>query len=376
MKICISANHMLWSAALGGHAWVFLNWALGLQARGCDITVLEKAGRRKEPSILRERLAALGLHAGICFLPEDDASDTSPPGVKPFDSVVAETDLFLNFRYTLSREIVSRFRRSALVDIDPGLLQMWIHGGNIAPARHDIYFSVGETVGQPGARFPDCGIRWHFIPPPVYLPAWPVTKAPDAAPYTTVTNWWGEYEVFDGKMINNEKRTNFIEFMELPSRTQATLELAIYQEQDNNPDIPMLNAYGWRTRPASEVSGTADEYRRYIQRSRGEFSCVKQSCIHLANAWMSDRTICYLASGKPAVIQHTGPSRFLPDAEGLFRFRNLQEAADHLAAAEADHDHHGRRARALVEEHFDAEKLMGRMLSRALSVKARGAKHP
>jgi len=87
-----------------------------------------------------------------------------------------------------------------------------------------------------------------------------------------------------------------------------------------------------------DVSATPEQYRAYIQGSRGEFSCVKPYCIQFANAWISDRTLCYLASGKPAVVQHTGASRFLPDAEGLFRFRSMDEAVRALAAVEADYE--------------------------------------
>jgi len=114
------------------------------------------------------------------------------------------------------------------------------------------------------------------------------------------------------------------------------------------------------------VSATPEEYRSYIQRSRGEFSCVKGCYVQFANAWVSDRTICYLASGKPAVVQHTGPSRFLPDAAGVFRFRSMDEAVRALAAAEADYARHSRLARALAEEYFDGCRVIARVLERAL----------
>ena len=121
------------------------------------------------------------------------------------------------------------------------------------------------------------------------------------------------------------------------------------------------------------MSSTPDDYRAYVRRSRGEWSCAKPSNVALETAWVSDRTLCYLASGRPAVVQHTGPSRILPDAEGLFRFRSLDEAARALAAAEADYELHCRRARALAEEHFDARRVVARVLERALERGARSA---
>jgi glycosyltransferase involved in cell wall biosynthesis len=74
-----------------------------------------------------------------------------------------------------------------------------------------------------------------------------------------------------------------------------------------------------------------------------------------------------MAMGKPAVVQYTGPSRFLPDADGLLRFRSFEEAVQALQAAEADYARHGRQARALVEEYFDAEKVLRRVLERAIT---------
>ena len=114
------------------------------------------------------------------------------------------------------------------------------------------------------------------------------------------------------------------------------------------------------------MSSTPWDYQRYLQGSRGEFSCAKPSTVRMQNAWVSDRTLCYLASGKPAVVQHTGPSRLVPDAAGLFRFHTPDEAARHLDTAAADYERHSRLARALAEEYFDARRVTASVLERAL----------
>src|SRR5207244_8204011 len=127
-----------------------------------------------------------------------------------------------------------------------------------------------------------------------------------------------------------------------------------------------LEQRGWKVRHAWDVPSTRGQYRYYSQQSRGEFSCAKPSCMLHQNAWISDRTLCYMASGKPAVVQHTGPSRFLPEAEGLFRFRTMDEAVRAFAAVEAEYERHCRLARALAEEYFDGRRVVGRVLERAL----------
>lgn len=128
----------------------------------------------------------------------------------------------------------------------------------------------------------------------------------------------------------------------------------------------MLQRHGWRIRHASEVSSTPEMYRSYIQRSRGEWSCVKPSCVKLQNGWVSDRSLCYLASGKPVVMQDTGPNPYLPSGEGLFRFRTPRDAVAALAAANADYETHCRAARQIAETYFDARQVAERILTVAL----------
>jgi hypothetical protein len=242
--------------------------------------------------------------------------------------------------------------------------------GSLSVPQHDLYFTIGETVGQPGAQFPDVGLKWHYTPPPVYLPEWPPVQADAMAPYTTVSHWWdgtGGWVEVQGELRNNEKRTAFLDYLDLPSRTSTRLELALGLAPSDEEESRLLEERGWKIRHAWTVSSEPELYRAYIQQSRGEFSVVKPSCVWLSNAWISDRTLCYLASAKPAVIQHTGPSRFLPDSEGLLRFRTLEEAARALSAVEADYERHCRLARELAEEHFDAQKVVGRVLERALA---------
>jgi glycosyltransferase involved in cell wall biosynthesis len=122
-------------------------------------------------------------------------------------------------------------------------------------------------------------------------------------------------------------------------------------------------------RDSREVAGSPDAYRSYVQASRGEFSCAKPSCMEFRNAWVSDRSVCYLASGKPIVVQDTGPSNYLPDGEGIFRFSSIPQAAAALDAIESDYQRQCDAARALAETYFDA----GRVIEHALNAVLRRA---
>ncbi|HVH66762.1 MAG TPA: hypothetical protein VM716_02765 [Gemmatimonadales bacterium] len=385
LTVCLAPANTVGYPQGGGHLWVYLNWALSLRAAGCRVLWLEGIDPAvRDPAVARRRrwrggdvrTCITNLQARLESYGLDDALALYSSGEEPLPAELTlgtrdldgatGADLLLNLSHALPEAVVRSFRRSAFVDTDPGLFQVWMTTGDICVAPHDIYFTIGETVGTPAARFPDCGLRWHYTPPPVYLAEWPVVPAAAEAPYTTVTHWWGGTFEFRGTTFSNEKRIAYLQYAELPSRTAAKLELAVCLGQHFDEWRERLGAQGWGVREAWDVSATPGQYRAYIQASRGEFSCVKPYCVQFANSWTSDRTICYLASGKPVVVQHTGPSR-LPEDAGLFRFRSIDEAVRALAAVEADYERHCRLARALAEEHFDGCRVVRRVLERALA---------
>jgi len=384
LTVCLAPANTIGYPQGGGHLWVYLNWALALRAAGCRVIWLEgvddavddgSVARRRRwrgrdvgecVAALKAHLARFGLADALALYSingEPLPDDLAAAGLDL--DAAADADLLLNLAHALPAAVVRRFRRSAFVDTDPGLLQVWMTTGDIRVAPHDVYFTIGETVGTPEARIPDCGLRWHYTPPPVFLAEWPVVPADPASSYTTITHWWGGTFEFRGMTFSNDKGAAFLEYARLPSRTSAKLELAVCLGEHYEEWRARLEPQGWHIREAWDVSATPDEYRGYIQRSRGEFSCVKRCYVQFANAWVSDRTICYLASGKPAVVQHTGPSR-LPDAAGLFRFRSIDEAVRALVTIEADYERHCRLARSLAEEYFDGCRVVGRVLERAL----------
>jgi hypothetical protein len=372
LTVCLAPARTIGYPQGGGHFWVYLNWALALRALGCRVIWLEgfePAGDEAPEQLetLAARLEPYGLARSLALFSLDDRPLPTDVAARCLDlGAAAEADVLLNLWHSLPPQVVARFRRSAFVDTDPGTLQLWMTNGRIRVAPHDMYFTVGETIGTPAARSPDCGLRWRYTPPPVFLPEWPATTPDGAGPYTTIAHWWGGELEFEGMTFSNEKRATFLKYAELPSRAPAELELAVNLGSHYDKWRDRLEPLGWRVREAWDVTSTPEHYRGYIQRSRGEFSCARPGYVILTTSWISDRTVCYLASGKPAVVEHTGPSRFLPDAEGLFRFRNLEEAAQALSAVEADYERHCRLARGLAEESFDGVRVVTRVLEQAL----------
>jgi hypothetical protein len=364
-RVVVATVRLLEFPEGGGHFWVYMQYVHALRRLGCEVLLLDSFVWSDETpdaarlAQLRERLSRYGV--------ADVAVATAERTPRPAE-LLDGADLLLNFNYALAPALVAQARRSALVDIDPGLLQLWIGDGLIAPARHDVYFTTGETVGTSACRVPDCGLPWVRIRPPVALELWPFAYAPDAEAFTAVSSWWGtgDYVGDASDFYDNTKRAAFFRFVDLPRLTAQPLELALFLADGDGRDRSMLERRGWRVRHSQEVAGGPEEYRAYIQRSRGEFGWAKASCARLQNAWVSDRSLCYLASGKPVVVQHTGPSAFLPDAEGMFRVHTAEEAARALDAVAADYERHCRAARALAEQHFDANAVVERMLEAAV----------
>jgi hypothetical protein len=350
-----------------GHFWVYMQYAQALQRLGCDVYLLDsstwsdEAPDERRVREFHDRMARYGLKDRVLVAANGD-------GHAELSDVLDGVDLLLNFNYHLDQDVVSAVGRSALIDIDPGLLQFWISRGFISPAAHDLYFTTGETVGDPSSPIPDCGLGWLRTRPPVCLDLWPYTFDAGARTFTTVSSWWGErdYVGDPDSYYDNTKRTAFFEFVDLPRHTDQPLELALFLAESDELDRRSLEDRGWRVRHSPEVAGSPEQYRAYVQRSRGEFSWAKASCMKFQNAWISDRSLCYLASGKPVVVQHTGPSSFLPDGEGIFRFRTPADAAHAFEAINDDYERQCLLARGLAEEHFDAETIVSSILERAL----------
>ncbi len=141
-------------------------------------------------------------------------------------------------------------------------------------------------------------------------------------------------------------------------RRAANQPIEIATNLSGGPDYERAIAGGFTITPVVPMSLDIDAYREYISGSRGEFTVAKDIYVRPRTGWFSDRTVCYLAAGRPVVTQRTGFEKFIPTGAGLMGFDTPDEAVDAIAQINADYLRHARAAREIAVEYFDAVKLL------------------
>jgi hypothetical protein len=254
----------------------------------------------------------------------------------------------------------------AFVDVDPGLTQMWAQTSDMGFDRHNLFYTVGQNVGSESFLVPTPGIGWKPLCPPVVLDQWPATIDESRLAFSTVGNWIGKQgAVFAGRQYVGRKDEEFMRFLGLPQASGQQFELALWIDPEQHVALEALCRHGWRVLNPCVHAGDPFAYREFIQSSRGEFSVAKKSYVETKSGWISDRTACYLASGKPALVQSTGIEDKLPTGAGLLTFRDMAGALAGLEAINRDYQFHCHRARQLAEAYFDSERVLRQILTDA-----------
>jgi hypothetical protein len=140
------------------------------------------------------------------------------------------------------------------------------------------------------------------------------------------------------------------------------MALAIHSE--DGADLELLRGNGWSIRNPRRVVPDPAAFRKYVQQSGAEFSVAKGIYVTTGSGWFSDRTVRYLASGKPALVQDTGFSDTYPVGEGLLAFDDMNGAVDGAEQIAGDYAKHCRAARRLAEHYFDSDKVLGELVDR------------
>jgi hypothetical protein len=366
--------------AIGGHAWAEMQYLAGLQALGHDVYYLEECGEESwvynwdteatttelgyPAAYVRDCLEPLGLKGRWIYRAGEESEGM---GLGEFQDVCSEADLLIirALPITCWRPEYDRPRRRIYIDADPGFTQVSLLNGDTELAdtveRCERLFTFAQRIGAGDCIFPTGGRRWLKTLPPIALAHWPYAAGGPATHFTSVMNWRGFRDVVHEGVLYGQKDREFPKFLDVPRSTPQPFRLATTGDPPVN-----LAEHGWEVVPGWVPSRTPWSFRTFVQESRAEFGVAKHGYVRMRGGWFSDRSVCYLASGRPVVVQDTGLDDWLPTGEGVVTFRDPPEAVRAVEAINADYERHRRAARRLAERVFAAEQVLPPLLDAAL----------
>ncbi len=359
---------------VGGVTWCALHYLAGLKRMGYDVFYLEDTGEcaydpitnglATDPSYsvryLARHLAMVGLEDAWVYV--DYRGKYHGKSREEVVGICADADAMLNLSGGCwhARPEYDRLRK-VFIDTDPGFTQR-----AIVETKEDWYraffgsqdalFTFALNIGAPTCRIPPTALAWQPTIQPLVLDFWPAVSVEPGAPWTTIMSW--RIENFG---MSKGKGAEVMRMADLPRKIGEPVLLAIAGQ----PPAELLRSRGWSVTDGVSASIDADAYRRFIQRSRGEIGFAKSMYVETRSGWFSDRTECYLATGRPAIARDTGFPDVLPCGEGLFAFTGEEDIVAAAAAVAADYGRHSRRAREIASEYFSAEKVLRSLLERA-----------
>jgi hypothetical protein len=400
---------------LGGVTWDYLQYVVGLDWIGHDVYYFEDSGQYPynldggksgedwvvyDPTLnvtyLNRVLSRYNLGDKWAYRFPIKSEWYGLPAEKR-DEIINSADLLINVSGTLETpENYRQIPRLVYIDSDPVFTQIKLklpagqEDFQRRAACHDVFFSFGECLP---AKVPITNYDWRPTRQPIVLSEWAqpsLTKFRDV--YTTVMSWTSYKPLTYGNQTYGQKDIEFKRFIELPKLVDTVkLEVALGKVQHGNwetrdknlspamqelirsrPQISpseLLTETGWQIVDATEKLNDLDSYRDYILSSKAEWSVAKNAYVLGQTGWFSCRSACYLASGKPVVVQDTGFSSVLPVGDGILPFRNLEEATSAIRQIEKNYNHHSKAALDIARQYFDSDKILTSLVDEAINAK-------
>jgi hypothetical protein len=366
---------------LGGVTWDYFQYVLGLARLGHDVYYLEDTGQwpynpgeggvskgcEFNVEYLARLMSRFGLAEKWAYRFPWQSQWFGLSEAQRLD-VIRSADLLINVSGTLERpEDYRQVRRLAYIDSDPVFTQVKLARGQTDFRTlidiHDVQFSFGEHLS---AAVPDTGHYWRPTRQPVVLSEWH-PSTPYRNMFTTVMNWTSYNPVVYNNQTYGQKDEEFLRFLELPGLVAPIrFEIAVNQGKTRRTPHALLAYKGWNVADPAVVCPDLDSYRQYIESSKAEWSVAKNGYVVGQPGWFSCRSACYLAAGRPVIVQDTGFGSVLPVGEGLLSFTTLEEAVAAIREVDADYARHAKAARAIAETYFDAALVLTRLVNEAL----------
>jgi hypothetical protein len=278
--------------------------------------------------------------------------------------VSKEADVLVNLSGRLTDpELIGPIPIRVYVDLDPGFTQVWhTQSIDLGFAQHTHFVTVGLSIGLPGCHVPTCDVQWLSSLQPIVLQSWPHDTPVTRDAFTSVANWRGYGSVEHDGVFYGQKAHSVRQYIDLPLLTAEQFHVALAIHPDERRDLAELGANHWVLLDPQRVCRSPRAYQQFVRTSKAELGMAKSGYVVARTGWFSDRSICYLACGRPVVAHDTGFSQFLPTGDGLLTFTTSEDARDGVDRVARDYAHHARRARTIAEEYFDSDAVLDRVL--------------
>ncbi len=376
--------HLAIRYPFAGVVWQLLHHLIGLRALGLDVYYIEDHGAYVYDAIAQtltpdstnnlklvggvlDRFGFAGRWGFLDPITKDYVGMAKDRCLK----LIRESDAVINLcGASEPREEHLASPQMIYIETDPGVFQVQLDRGEpvglLNASAHKLFFTYAYNLGQPDCRIPSAGLTWHPTRPPVLLDQWhPGVGPANPRAFTTVGTWHNNGKDLDlgGTTYYWSKHVNFAQVLAVAGRAGQPIELAT--DIKSGPDYDRAIAGGFTFRPVVPMSLDIDDYREYISSSRGEFTVSKDLYVRTRSGWFSDRTVCYLAAGRPVITQFTGFEKYIPSGNGLLGFDDADGAVDAIRAVNSDYPRHAKAAREIAAEYFDALKLLDEIAEKA-----------
>lgn len=382
MRIVITG--LLGQYSFGGVIWDYIQYLIGFRDLGHDVWYLEDSGAWPYDPIkqtisedctynvtyLGKMMTEFGFGDRWIYRNGADGKFHGA-GEAAARDLIKNGDLLINVSSAgWLRDYDFGVKHQMFIDGDPmfchiGLLDEKQADYNKRVRSHDSCFTFGLNVGGPGTLVPDAGIKWKKTVQPIALDYWPFASEAPLDRYTTVMNWASYAPKEWNGQIWGQKDLEFTKFKELPSHTPQPLAMVMGKGVGSKRPDAELRSLGWTILEPDEVTPDHLSYRDFLRSSKAEWSIAKHGYVASRSGWFSCRTACYLALGRPAIVQETGWSAYIPAGEGVLAFSTMEEAVAGIAKINANYPAHQKAARAIAEKYFEAKMVCQDLLDQA-----------